>query len=346
MKNVAKQKERILWIDIAKGLGMILVVVGHSRPPQLIYEAISSFHMPLFFFLSGFVYRVNSSFVSMKKRMLKDITKLVLPYIITVCFIGVFLLIINFQGRNGFYESLYDLGKSSLFGSGSNYYEIKMIGEIWFLLAMFWTRRLMDGLFFIQNSILRLTLLVIGAAFSIFLASKEIWLATNFDIALVSVLFMYCGYLFQKRSKTKKKLYFWCAIIVICLYALAFSMLEMSNRSYYHLWYLSLPGAIAMSILISKLSMLLSKIKGLCLFLSYIGRHSLLFLCIHSLDWRMPFPPIGQSLITQFSSKSWYWLLCSIHRFCFDFFVMLIILGITSLFQRLQNSLDPKGAKS
>ena len=208
MGNEAKQKERIIWIDIAKGLGMILVVIGHSRPPQLIFEAISSFHMPLFFFLSGLVYRVTPTIVSIKKRVFKDITKLVLPYIITVCFIGVFLLIINLQGRNGFYESLYDLGKSALFGSGSNYYEIKMIGEIWFLLAMFWTRRFMDGLFLIQNNILRLIFLAIGAAFSIFLASKEIWLATNFDIALVSVLFMYCGYLFQKAIKNRKETLF------------------------------------------------------------------------------------------------------------------------------------------
>ena len=47
-------KKRIEYIDIAKGIGMILVVIGHcindkTFPGTWIY----SFHMPLFFVLSG-----------------------------------------------------------------------------------------------------------------------------------------------------------------------------------------------------------------------------------------------------------------------------------------------------
>ena len=46
--------KRIEIIDIAKGIGIFLVVIGHlismnSYPGKVIY----SFHMPLFFFLSG-----------------------------------------------------------------------------------------------------------------------------------------------------------------------------------------------------------------------------------------------------------------------------------------------------
>lgn len=65
MGNGAK-RDRIEWIDAAKGLGIILVVVGHtirglvssehlneSTPIQALDTWIYSFHMPLFFFLSG-----------------------------------------------------------------------------------------------------------------------------------------------------------------------------------------------------------------------------------------------------------------------------------------------------
>lgn len=49
--------QRIEYIDIAKGMGMILVVIGHcinnkTFPGTWIY----SFHMPLFFILSGFCF--------------------------------------------------------------------------------------------------------------------------------------------------------------------------------------------------------------------------------------------------------------------------------------------------
>ena len=46
-------KTRIEWIDFAKGLTILLVVVGHTISNGLIRGSIFSFHMPLFFFLSG-----------------------------------------------------------------------------------------------------------------------------------------------------------------------------------------------------------------------------------------------------------------------------------------------------
>lgn len=48
-------KTRIDWIDSAKGIGIILVCLGHSIGwmDQPLNKMILSFHMPLFFFLSG-----------------------------------------------------------------------------------------------------------------------------------------------------------------------------------------------------------------------------------------------------------------------------------------------------
>ncbi|WP_442945177.1 acyltransferase family protein [Nostoc sp.] len=47
--------QRIEWIDCWKGLAIITVVVGHIIAPVSKY--IFWFHMPLFFFLSGYLYR-------------------------------------------------------------------------------------------------------------------------------------------------------------------------------------------------------------------------------------------------------------------------------------------------
>lgn len=41
------------WVDIAKSLGIILMVIGHSSLPDYASRWIYSFHMPLFFVLSG-----------------------------------------------------------------------------------------------------------------------------------------------------------------------------------------------------------------------------------------------------------------------------------------------------
>jgi len=60
-------KDRIQWIDIAKGIGIICVVIGHyySTNPFIfsLRQYIYWFHMPLFFILSGLLYRQTSSFI-------------------------------------------------------------------------------------------------------------------------------------------------------------------------------------------------------------------------------------------------------------------------------------------
>ena len=44
-------KKRIEWVDIAKGIAILLMVIGHEVPSGLLYVFIFSFHMPLFFIL-------------------------------------------------------------------------------------------------------------------------------------------------------------------------------------------------------------------------------------------------------------------------------------------------------
>ena len=59
--------KRIEWIDVCKGLGIFLVFIGHTNVSQLsctLYDWIYSFHMPLFYMLSGSgIIRLLLSFV-------------------------------------------------------------------------------------------------------------------------------------------------------------------------------------------------------------------------------------------------------------------------------------------
>ncbi|NJB83255.1 fucose 4-O-acetylase-like acetyltransferase [Wenyingzhuangia aestuarii] len=52
---IANQK-RVEWIDIFKGIGILLVVIGHSTIPKELSWWIWSFHMPLFFTMSSYQY--------------------------------------------------------------------------------------------------------------------------------------------------------------------------------------------------------------------------------------------------------------------------------------------------
>lgn len=48
---------RLEWIDVARGIGIIAVVAGHVWTRGPLRDAVYSFHMPLFFLLSGFLSR-------------------------------------------------------------------------------------------------------------------------------------------------------------------------------------------------------------------------------------------------------------------------------------------------
>ncbi len=48
-------RERLDWIDVARGIGIVAVVAGHVWTRGALRDAVYSFHMPLFFLLSGYL---------------------------------------------------------------------------------------------------------------------------------------------------------------------------------------------------------------------------------------------------------------------------------------------------
>lgn len=55
--NKIVEKKRDLSFDIAKGIGMLAVILGHMSLPARLSGFIFSFHMPLFFLINGFFLR-------------------------------------------------------------------------------------------------------------------------------------------------------------------------------------------------------------------------------------------------------------------------------------------------
>lgn len=75
MSNILKS-ERLSWLDILKGIGIILVVVGHIYSNKTIFNWLYSFHMPLFFLAAGWVYKEKPILIDLKRR----IQTIVVPY--------------------------------------------------------------------------------------------------------------------------------------------------------------------------------------------------------------------------------------------------------------------------
>lgn len=68
--------KRYSWLDILKGFGIIFVVLGHFCSIDSVYHWTYSFHMPLFFLASGYLYHKRSVMSTIKHKFLT----LMVPY--------------------------------------------------------------------------------------------------------------------------------------------------------------------------------------------------------------------------------------------------------------------------
>ena len=121
--------KRIEYIDIAKGIGILLVVLGHNDfevisvfAQRLIY----SFHMPLFFFLSGYFLNTAIPFFEFIKKRSNTLLK---PFLFTVLLI--YFTSVSFE-KMGFNTAITRTVKS-LYGSG---HYLDWV-QLWFLPHLF-----------------------------------------------------------------------------------------------------------------------------------------------------------------------------------------------------------------
>lgn len=115
--------KRIEWLDTAKGAGMLLVILGHALPyGGIICNLIFAFHMPLFFILSGIVYKDKP----LKDVALKRIKTLLLPYILFVLLGTLITVLTGTLEIKGLVQDLY-------YGNPEHIY----VSSVWFLVAMY-----------------------------------------------------------------------------------------------------------------------------------------------------------------------------------------------------------------
>jgi fucose 4-O-acetylase-like acetyltransferase len=125
-RTISSQSVQVQWIDIAKGIGIILVVIGHFINNKYfggLKEYIYWFHMPLFFIISGMLYRQRKSFSNFAAKRFKQ---LLIPY---CCFLTLAFISHLF----GYYH----VNKAPLdFILGGGYLK----GVYWFISCLFFTQ--------------------------------------------------------------------------------------------------------------------------------------------------------------------------------------------------------------
>lgn len=119
-----QSSKRIEYIDIFRGLGILIMVMGHVGFGDLFQHFIHAFHMPMFFWVSGFFYKRN---YDIKLLIRKRVKTLLVPYLI---FGAVHLLICAILKIQNIESALQHLLWENTRG-------LPIAGALWFLTALF-----------------------------------------------------------------------------------------------------------------------------------------------------------------------------------------------------------------
>jgi len=140
----SKEKVRLHWIDYAKLIGVWCVAIDHVYMTDMVFiNWILSFHMPLFFILSGFVDKGISSISDTFKKGAKS---LLIPYMWFYIITYVWWLLVTFRRHPELYEHNFIEGfikpmVGMLLGEGYHTSISTMINiPLWFLVALFLCR--------------------------------------------------------------------------------------------------------------------------------------------------------------------------------------------------------------
>jgi len=197
-------KNRIEWIDIAKGIGIILVIMGHTialRYSKWLY----TFHLPLFFLLSGLVYNVSSypKYMILLRRKSKQI---LLPWLkffligLIVC-----LLIPEWRASLSLHQILFEL-----YTTNTNNIQNS---SIWYLICLFVTLNIFYFINKVKRTKATITILILLAIFllwqknalaflsNIFLHLPDNRLPLKIDSALVACVFFAIGVWYKDKIK-------------------------------------------------------------------------------------------------------------------------------------------------
>lgn len=284
-------KKRIEYLDIARGIAIILMIIGHIVDFGWKRNAIFSFHMPLFVIISGMFYR--------EKKIIPFVTniikKLILPYIIVILITNI-IREFAIDNNGDIFSILKSYIKQILYSY--SYLKVKTnikpIGVLWFFPFL----AIIRIIFYILKRICKEDDALLGvfclciSYIGYILGIKGKWLLYSADVAFSGVILYYIGYIFYKhrildRIFENKKLI--CAILLIWILGIKFGSIELAVRNYPGGLF-SIATAVCGTIIILKISMVIEKkAKVLTKVLSWFGKNSMYILLIHHIECSLVF---------------------------------------------------------
>jgi fucose 4-O-acetylase-like acetyltransferase len=285
--------KRLAYIDVARGIGIVLVVAAHAEGLHpLIFKWISSLVMPLFFFVSGYVVSQRSLEGKFTDYLKTNFRSIVIPYFFfgIITYIPWLLVFRNYEtvayveneGLKQFIGLFYGIGRDWL------RYNV----PLWFLPCFFTTKIIFFWLIRLKKTSLIILFLILssigGHVLVKYLPFSLPWLV---EVSMIMVVFFAAGYF----SKGKFPEFSGVKSLSIGLVCLAVNIVLMSinevrvdiNYGVVGNIFLFCTSAIPGILSIVYLSMFLHASSNMEKMFSVLGRESLVIFALNAVTYKL-----------------------------------------------------------
>lgn len=284
--------KRIEWVDTLKGIGIILMVLGHY--PAFSYTGkalilIYSFHMPLFLFIGGYLFSDIKDHKELFGKLKNNVRSLAVPYF------GFSIISLVFSwpesgqvASNYLYGIFCGLGTENLPNVPLWFLTFYFTGRCMFSLIVYLAnvigknrRAVKEGVLFL------LTFVLIAAAYVYRLKLYKPRLPWNPEMSALCMGFYYMGYQFRHFNRKRELPVIWKPVLCGLAFALWFPVALYGTRvdinaSYFGrgMWYFYFAASLGLIWCVG-LSHFLSRLKPARIVLNYLGQNSLYVVGFH-----------------------------------------------------------------
>ena len=275
-----KKTERNTVIDFAKGATILLMLFDHIRVGG---NFITSFHMPLFFILSGYFYKD----IPLRETIIKKAKGLLIPYVVidlTLSLIEIIKIIII--GGFDIKEEL--LSRLVGFVTGNNRH------ATWFFISLFLSHTIYAVIVIIskKSKILYAILVLTVSVGGYFISTPKLFLPYQIDLAMMCVLFISIGHMSHKYYEKVPSVVKYIGLAIslpIWIVGIYEGGIVLSFR-YFPVYPLCVIAAICGTYVMMYVYKYLNKIPYFNTLIRWYGRNTItiMFLgciCLHSIYW-------------------------------------------------------------
>lgn len=271
--------KRDLTIDVAKGIGIFLVVLAHTIKNEFVHNVIYMFHMPLFFLLAGMTLKYSLK-NDTKDFLIKKIKKVIVPYL--------FFCIVTFLYWAIIERKIRGQMDISVVGNFINIFLFRINGDLysyniamWFLPCLFISELLVYYLMKrVKSNKFRFMVSLIIFVLGYVMAINKVYLVFAIETAFIAQFFIFVGYYFS-TVKNKVNILAKVIAIILSICTVIISLLldnniAMLGHNYGNI-FIFVTSAIGGSYVVYELSSLIKNSKVL----QFIGLNSLIILGFH-----------------------------------------------------------------